>query len=361
MDNTPIEFQHDVESILARRGCNSGACHGALAGKGGFRLSLRGYDASHDHFHMTSEDRGRRIELADPGRSLLLAKPSGALPHQGGIRLPVESKDYQTVAEWIAQGANPPSDQEPKLLNIEVWPQAMSLKPSQQLSLIVTAKYDNGRVRDVSHWAKFSASDEAVMNVDESGRIQVVGPGQGAIVVWFGSQVHLAKVTVPYPHTISEDAYAQFPVANFIDRHTLEQWRQLRLAPSARSTDREFIRRAFLDTLGILPSPKRSNRLFAQSDVPGSQSNKRKQLIEQLLARPEFATTGPTAGPMCSCSTETSCVPEPIRTYYQWIRQSVAKNKPWDVMVREILTARGESTQTGRNQTSTPSIKIPNR
>jgi len=118
-------FRHHVLPVLSRYGCNSGACHGAMAGKGGFRLSLRGYDPAGDYHNITRQAQGRRVELADPGRSLILAKPSGGLPHKGGVRFEVDSPDYHVIAQWIASGAAGPADDDPQLQRVEVLPPQM--------------------------------------------------------------------------------------------------------------------------------------------------------------------------------------------------------------------------------------------
>ena len=66
----PLSFRNDVLPVLSKAGCNGGGCHGALAGKGGFRLSLNAYDPATDHYNITRENRGRRIEFAAPASSL---------------------------------------------------------------------------------------------------------------------------------------------------------------------------------------------------------------------------------------------------------------------------------------------------
>ncbi len=188
-DQQPWSFRNDVQSILSRQGCNSGACHGALAGKGGFKLSLRGYDSEADFRTITREARGRRIEMADPGRSLVLAKPTGALPHKGGLKLTPSSRDYRVIAEWIANGAAAPTEDDPRLQRISVLPESALLTPGDPSRILVNAHYDDGRVVDVTHWAQFSATDEAVASVDEDGIVSVRGSGEGAVLVWFGSKV----------------------------------------------------------------------------------------------------------------------------------------------------------------------------
>ncbi len=173
------EFRRHVLPILSKAGCNSGACHGALAGKGGFKLSLRGYNPAADHFSITRQARGRRIELADPGRSLLLAKPSASIPHKGGLRLDTRSADYQVLATWIAAGAPAPTDFDPQLERIEVLPAQTSLTLGNEQPLIVRAHYSDGRIDDVTRWAKYSATNEAVAKVDDQGQHHRHWPWRG--------------------------------------------------------------------------------------------------------------------------------------------------------------------------------------
>ncbi|MEM7385702.1 MAG: S-layer protein, partial [Verrucomicrobiota bacterium] len=158
----PINFRNHVLPILSKEGCNAGACHGALAGKGGFRLSLHGYDPQSDFHHITREARGRRVELSDPGRSLLLTKPTTTVPHKGGKKLESGSPNYQILADWIAAGAHPPSKDDPALTRLEILPEASKLKLGQQQPLIVLAHYSNGRTEDVTRWSKFTSTNETV-------------------------------------------------------------------------------------------------------------------------------------------------------------------------------------------------------
>ena len=236
------EFDAHVQSVLSRAGCNSGACHGALAGKGGFRLSLRAYDSRADHFTVTRQDRGRRIEPAAPGRSLLLAKPSGAIRHKGGLRLDPESTDYKLLADWIADGAPGPQAEDAKLVAVEVLPKAMELRAGTKQRLLVQARYADGRVEDVTRWAKFSSSNEVVAEVDEDGNVSVIGNGKGAIVAWFASRLAISSIISPYKASASEVAYQDFKPVNVIDEVLLDEWKALQLAPSPMCTDETFIR-----------------------------------------------------------------------------------------------------------------------
>jgi hypothetical protein len=336
------EYRNHIQSVLSRNGCNMGACHGALAGKGGFRLSLRGYDPTSDHFNITRQDRARRIELNEPARSLLVAKPSGAIEHKGGIRLPVDSNDYRILVDWIASGARDTQASEPKLTEVEVLPSRVQLAKGDTQQMIVRAHYDNGRVEDVTHWAKFSSSDESVAAIDEHGQAKVIGPGEGAIAVWFASRVVLARIVVPYSLDVKPESYDALSVANVIDEKVISQLRALGLPPSNRSSDSEFLRRAYLTTIATLPTEEEATAFLSSANP-----NKREQLIDQLLERPEFVDYWAYRWSDLLMLNSSIIQPEAVKAYYQWIRKHVSMNSPWDVMVREIVTARGESLENG--------------
>ncbi len=231
-DDAP-SFRNDVQSVLTKNGCNMGACHGALAGKGGFRLSLKGYDPDADYLSIARQARGRRIEMADPGQSLLLAKPTGAVPHKGGIRLQADSADYKVIADWIASGAKPPAADDARLQRISVTPDAALLAPGDQQSLVVTGHYDDGSTVDVTKWSQFTATDEAIAGVDDRGGVTVRGSGEGAVLVWFGSQVALARMTVPYANDVDAKVFDDASRANFIDDLNLDSIENIKASPVA--------------------------------------------------------------------------------------------------------------------------------
>ncbi|MGB7344875.1 MAG: DUF1549 domain-containing protein [Pirellulaceae bacterium] len=335
-------FRNDVQSVLSKIGCNMGSCHGALAGKGGFRLSLRGYDAEADFKTVTREARGRRVELSDPGRSLLLTKPTGALPHKGGIKLHTQSEDYRVLSQWIADGAMGPSVDDPQIEKITVLPRTATLKPGDSSRILVNAHYNDGRVVDVTHWARFSTTDETIASVDDAGIVNVRGSGEGAVLVWFGSKVALARMTVPYPNDIPAEVFADAPRRNFIDELNLQQLQTLNLRPSPKCDDETFIRRASLDTIGRLPTTV-ERATFLSDD----ESIRRDHLIERLLSSEDFVDYWTYRWCDMLLINGTRLRPVAVQTYYQWIHDSVRENKPWDQIVREILTATGGSDQNG--------------
>ncbi len=287
-------FRNDVQSVFSKIGCNSGACHGALAGKGGFRLSLRGYDSDADFKTITREARGRRVELSDPGASLLLAKPTGALPHKGGLKLDTSSRDYQVIAGWIASGAAGPAADDARLQRISVSPESALLRLGDSSQILVSAHYDDGRLIDVTSWSQFSSTDEAIATVDASGVVSLRGSGEGAVLVWFGSKVALARMTVPYPHQVPSAVYASAPRSNFIDEINVQQLETLRLRPSPRCDDDTFLRRSTLDTIGRLPTAdERAAFWRSRSQLGATGWSNNCSLAKTLLI------IGPIAGATC--------------------------------------------------------------
>src|SRR5438093_3122924 len=265
---TNITFRNHVQPVLAKFGCSSGACHGAAAGQNGFKLSLRGYDDTGDYLALTRNALGRRIIPSDPGRSLLLLKPTAAIPHKGGKRFEVGSLEYRVLSEWIAAGAPGPQKDDPRIERIEMLPQRVVVKPGASQQLSVSARFSDGHTEDVTRWAKYTAANASVAVVDDDGKVQVVGNGEGAITAWYLSRIAIASVTAPYTNKVSPAAFAKAPKRNFIDELAIEKLQSLNLPPSPRCSDEEFIRRAFLDTLGVLPTAGEVRAFLAEGVAP---------------------------------------------------------------------------------------------
>jgi hypothetical protein len=335
-------FRNHVESVLAQAGCNSGACHGAQAGKKGFKLSLRGYDPLGDYASITRQARGRRIVPADPGRSLLLTKPTGAVPHGGGLRLEVGSREYQVISQWIAAGCPEPRDDDPRLERLEILPGGAVLEPGNEQQLVVMAHFTDGHREDVTRWAKYTATNLSVAQVDDAGRISVMGHGEGAVTAWYASQVVVATVSSPYKNAIDPSVFADAPRRNFIDELVLAKLESLNLPPSPPASDAEFLRRAFIDTIGVLPTIDET-RQFLRDASP----DKRDRLIESLLARPEFVDYWTYKWSDLLLVNSEKLKPPAMWAYYQWIRNQVAAGTPWDDMVRQLITAKGSTLENG--------------
>jgi len=340
--NPGRSFRNDVQPVLAKMGCSNGACHGALAGKGGFKLSLRGYDAKSDYLAITRNARGRRIEPTEPGRSLILAKPTMAVPHKGGLRFEVDSPSYKILSEWLAAGAAPPRDDDPRIEGLEVFPAEVTLRPGDQQRVVVRARYSDGKVRDVTRWSRFAATNEAVATVDEDGLLKVVGHGGGAITAWFSSKIANLRITSPYEADIPDAVFTAATRTNFIDELVLRQLQFLHLPPAPSADDATFIRRAYLDTIGKLPTADEARGFLADGT-----SDKRNHLIDSLLAREEFVDYWAYQWSDLLLLNGSRLRPEALKAFYTWIRQRVSENTPWDEFARQVVVARGSSLENG--------------
>jgi Protein of unknown function (DUF1553)/Protein of unknown function (DUF1549) len=339
---TAWSFRHHVEPVLTRAGCNSGACHGALAGKGGLKLSLRGYDPESDHFVLTRQTLARRIDGSEPENSLLLKKAAKLMPHGGGERLLEGSADHAAMLDWIRAGAPGPTATDATLAGLELFPKAALLKPKDALRLVAIANYSDGTTRDVTRWCKFSSSDDLVAGADEHGAIQVNGHGEAAITANFGTSLATVTITSPFANAVDDAVFAKSPKHNLIDEHVLAKLKLLRLPPSESCSDSEFVRRAFLDTCGLLPKPEEVDAFLKDA-----RPDKRAKLIDALLERPEFVDywTFKWSDLMLVSSRK---LPAPAMwAFYRHIRQGVADNKPWDRFAREIVTASGSTLTNG--------------
>lgn len=338
--DTPFSwsFQNHVQSVLSKTGCNMGACHGAAAGKNGFRLTLRGYDSDVDYDRLLHEAGGRRIQRSDPGNSLLLKKATMAVPHAGGLRFKPDSLEYKVISEWMASGVQGPSEKDAALERLEIYPGARILGRDQKQQLVVRAHFKDGHVEDVTHWAKYSSNDEGIATVDESGLVETAGVGETAVSVWYLSQVAFATVTVPFPNKVSPETYVSTPSFNKIDELVLAKLKQLKVVPSPLSSDDEFVRRIYLDTIGTLPTIAET-RSFLSDQSP----DKRAKLIDSLLERPEFIDFWTYKWADLLRVNRESLTEKGMWTFYSWLRDQVAANRPWNELVHDVLTATGST------------------
>ena len=335
-------FRNQVIPVMTKVGCNQGACHGALAGKNGLRLTLRGYDPEVDYDTLTRQSVGRRISLADPSASLILLKPTFTIPHGGGKRFATDSLEFRIISEWIAEGAPPPSAKDPDVTSLEVYPAAATLRQGDEQQLVVRANYSDGHVEDVTRWVKFSSANEGVASVDDSGRVKMNGSGEAAITLWYSSRVLYSRLTVPYANHVASGAYSQFPRQNYIDDLVLDKLRKLNIAPSKPCDDSTFIRRAYLDAAGILPGADEVETFLADKT-----SDKRRKLIVKLIERDEFIDYWAYKWSDLLLVSSRKLRSNAMWAFYDWIRESVKENKPWDKFAREIFTGTGDSRQNG--------------
>lgn len=332
-------FRNHVLPVLSKAGCNGGACHGAAAGKGGLKLTLRGYDPIADHKVLTRQAMGRRVVPGHPEESLMILKPTLALGHGGGERIKKKSADYLLLTEWIRSGAPGPKSDDPILQKLEVFPNIATLEPGDTQQILVRAWYTDGHCEDVTRWVKFGTSDSSVATVTEDGMVKVEGNGEAAITVWFSSKVTFARVVSPF------SASAPLPelrkgqaAASYIDKLIYKKLASLGIPPSPPSDDYTFIRRAYLDAAGILPT-----RAEVEAFVQDTSPNKRAKLIESLLSRPEFVDYWTYKWSDLFLVSSRKLSGRAMTAFYQWLRQSVAENKPWNQLARDMITATGSN------------------
>ncbi len=335
-------FRNHVLSVMSKVGCNSGACHGAAAGKNGFKLTLRGYDPETDYATLTRQGAGRRVVRVEPAASLILLKPTLTIPHGGGRRFPPSSPEFQVLAEWIAAGAPPPREDDPRIRSLEFFPAEATLRPAAGQQVLVRARFSDGHTEDVTRWAKYSSSDDGVATVEDDGKVKMRGSGEAAISVWYQSQVAFARLAVPYPYRVDAQVFARARRNNFIDDLVLKKLRMFHVEPSESAGDAEFLRRLHLDAAGTLPTAEEAER-FLNDPAP----TKRSHWIERLLERPEYVDYWTYKWSDLLLVSRRKLPGNAMWAYYNWIRQSVAANKPWDRFARELLTGTGDTLENG--------------
>lgn len=331
-------FSNHVINVLSKAGCSMGACHGAAAGKNGFRLTLRGYDPDLDYERLLHESGGRRIQKYDPGNSLLLKKAVMAVPHAGGLRFKEDSLEYKVIAEWIATGMPGPKPDDPHLEKLDVFPNERVLSPDADQQLRVTATYSDGHTEDVTNWARYASNEEGVAKVDEAGKVHTEGVGETAVTVMYGNKVTFARVTIPFDNKVSVAQYKAVPRANYIDGLVLAKLEKLRILPSDLASDEEFLRRVYLDTIGTLPTAAEVRAFLGDKA-----SDKRARVIDALLDRPEYVDFWTYKwGDLLRINRET-LTEKGMWAFYRWLQEQVANNRPWDQLVYDVVTANGSN------------------
>jgi hypothetical protein len=341
----PLSFTRDVVPVFTKLGCNAGSCHGSFQGRGGFRLSLLGFDPQADYAAVVYEGRGRRVFPAAPGMSLLLRKPTLQVPHGGGLRLIPESAAYRILNTWLSQGMPAPEAGKLRVVRLEPNLSALNMQPGDTHDLCAQAVWSDGVVTEASTWAQFDTTDERVAVVDGNGTIRAVGPGRAAITMRFMGQVAVATITVPFPPLAARPGWQQaWSPQNFIDEMVVAEWEQLGLCPGPPAGDAEFMRRAYLDLIGTLPSPEEVLAFLAEAE-PG----KRARLVERLLARPEYVEYWSLKWGDLLRAHRRYLGEKGLASFQSWLRAALRENRPVDAMVRELLTAQGNLYANGAN------------
>jgi uncharacterized protein DUF1549/uncharacterized protein DUF1553 len=335
----PVSFVRDVEPILNRVGCTAGTCHGAAKGKNGFKLSLRGYDPEFDYDRLIQDLSGRRFNRADPARSLMLLKPTAEVPHGGGQRFDTSSQYYKTILQWISEGVSLGDPKAARVVELDVTPaDIMMQKPALSQQIVVVAHYADGSRRDVTREASYTSSTPSIAEVNPEGLVTSSRKGESAILVRYEGNFVTVNATI-----LSEKTgfrWVQLPQYNFIDAAIDHKLRKLHILPSELCSDAEFIRRASLDLIGLPPKPDEV-RAFLEDRTPSRV--KRARLADQLMARPEFIDHWSLKWGDLLKSNRKYLGEKGLWRFREWIRESVAKNKPYNQFVYELLTSRGST------------------
>ncbi len=331
-------FKGEIVPLLARLGCSSGTCHGANSGKGGFRLSLRGYAPDQDFDEITRQLAGRRIAPGEPGKSLLLRKPLGELPHGGGKRIQPNSSDHRLLLAWLAAGA--PLDDVPQPVAFTVAPAPRRLDRGESQHLQVRSRSNSGESRDVTDLTVFRSNDDAVATVTEDGIVTAAGPGSTAIQAKYRDRLVSFPVTVAYPAPPVSRPRPFPDERTDVDRHVFAALRGLNLRPSPPCTDSEFLRRVYVDVLGVLPTADEARAFLADT-----RPDRRGRLIEQVLRRPEYASVWALKLSDLFLMRKEHMGRKAALALHQWLTEQFLQNRPWDQLVVDLLTAKGPTSE----------------
>ncbi|MEQ1853951.1 MAG: DUF1549 domain-containing protein, partial [Chthoniobacteraceae bacterium] len=341
-------FRRHVVPLMARSGCSGRECHGSFQGRGGFMLSLFGYDFDNDHKEITADQEdGVRVDLKEPMKSLVLAKPSlDGEEHKGKKRFEKGSWEYNLILRWIQDGAKSDVAETGEFAHLEVTPRELQFKkPGESVQMRVLAHWKDGAVEDVTQLTRFRTNDESVVVVNEVGRVTAKGRGDTHIVAFYDNGVQPVPVIFP----MSDKVGAKFPPVKArtkVDEFILAKLKKAGIEPSEICTDAEFLRRVSLDLTATPPTPQQV-RAFLADKSP----DKRAKKVEELLKTPGYAAWWTTL--LCdftgnnprqlNTGGELQLNDRFSRQWYEWINKRVADNMPYDQMVAGIVLATGRS------------------
>lgn len=330
-----INFPTQVVPIFTKLGCNGGGCHGKSSGQNGFALSLLGFEPAEDYEYIVQEARGRRISVAAPTQSLLLQKATGVVPHGGGKRLELDGPYYEIIRRWIAAGAAAGDPKVRRVASIEAVPKERLMPRNSQQQLVVVAHYTDGTTEDVSELAQYKLSEPDMAQVNETGLMSAGSrPGDVAVMVSFQSHVAVFRAVLPLGAPIASTP----PVRNFVDELVLKKLQLLGVPPSPMCDDATFLRRVTVDLAGRLPTQSEAAEFLAEPS-----DGKRERVIDRLATSPDYAAffANKWAAILRNQRTDAT-VQRGNYAFYQWIRQAMLENMPYDKFVGAIVAASGE-------------------
>jgi hypothetical protein len=332
----PIHFEREIVPLLTRYGCNAGGCHGKASGQNGFKLSLFGFDRKFDYQAIVEEARGRRVFPANPDRSLILLKATGRAPHGGGKRFDVASEAYHSFRSWIEQGMPPEAPDAPQVVRIRIEPSERLMRAGEQQQLKLTVEYSDGSKRDVTSQGQFDTNEPNVAGVSESGLVKINdGTGEAAIMARYMGQVAVFRALVPHGQPLA--SIPDFPIDNEIDRLVAEKWKKLGLLPSPLADDATFLRRVTIDLCGRIPTADEARLFFADASP-----DKRIKLVDRLLASPDYPAFFAMRWGTILRNSNLAGSTQAAYAFHNWLKDLVARNRPYDELVRGVVAASGE-------------------
>src|SRR5579863_3668330 len=338
-ETNKVSFVRDVMPILNKASCTAGTCHGAAKGKNGFKLSLRGYDPEFDYRALIQDLSGRRFNRVDPGRSLMLLKPTAQIPHGGGLRFDTESAYYKTIYRWIDEGADFGDPVSAQVTKLDIEPSEMlAPKTGVTQQLKVVAHYADGGSRDVSKEALYSSNTPTVADIDGTGVIKTERKGGAAMLIRYEGKLAVFNVTV----LTEKQGFQWKPMeeTSYIDRFINAKLERLKILPSEPASDSEFLRRVSYDLIGVPPTVEELQAFLADKSA-----GKRSRMIDKLMADPRFIDHWALKWGDLLQVTRTRMGDKGMWAFREWIRESLAMNKPYDQMARVLITARGSTFQ----------------
>jgi Protein of unknown function (DUF1553)/Protein of unknown function (DUF1549) len=331
-----VDFATEIEPLLSRFGCNSGGCHGKASGQNGFKLSLFGFDTEFDYHTLVSEGRGRRVMMSAPEQSLLLQKGAGLVPHGGGRRLEPGSEPYRLILSWIQSGAPASAPSVPHVVKLHMLPAERILDANEQQQLCVLAEYSDGSRRDVTREAVYSSNLDVVAVVSDDGLVTANEPtGEAAIMCRYMGQVAVCRILRPQGAPLA--AIPNFTPRGFVDQLSVEKWKKLGLKPSPVCDDATFLRRVTVDLCGRLPTVDETRTFLA--DTSG---DKRDRAIERLLASPDYPAYFAMKWGSILRNSSLAGADRASYAFNNWLKDMIARNRPYDEFVRGIVAASGE-------------------
>ena len=333
----PISFRNDLIAALNVGGCNSGACHGTPTGKNGFKLSLRGFDPAADYLQLTRDVLGRRTDRLEPGSALMLQKALGRVPHEGGARFPASSLPAGVMRAWLVEGLADDDSGLAALQKINVVPgNRVFSEPAHWQQLAVVATFADGQTRDVTRLTVFTSSDNAIASVTSRGLVEFNQSGEVAILCRYLQELVPVRLTYLEPRPGFQ--WSSPPENNYVDKHIFAKLKLLNILPSELCTDQEFVRRAYMDVCGVLPTAEEAKAFLDRND-----KDKRAQLIDALLERPEYADQWTLKWSDVFRSSRKSIQLKGTHLFQTWLRGHIASNDGFDQIIREVLTASGST------------------